>query len=186
MHCDFLCAIFYIKGGVKLKNDFSQRIKKLRKQLELNQRDFSCKINIAQSTLAMFETGSREPKDIHISQICSVFNVNENWLRYGDGDMFIEPSTFSLDDYAKKKNLTEKEILLIREFMELDPSVRNALYNMFEKAFNLDTLKKEDDKKNSPSGYLTYEEAHRIYEECPKTPEELEALVIEEDNKNVC
>lgn len=35
--------------------------------------------------------------------ICREFNVNEFWLRTGEGEMFIQPETFSLDEYAKKK-----------------------------------------------------------------------------------
>ncbi|QUH21113.1 helix-turn-helix domain-containing protein [Alkaliphilus sp. B6464] len=65
-----------------------ERLKELRKFLDLNQREFSAKLNIGHSTLAMFETGQRVPKDLHISQICAVFNVNEEWLRTGKGEMF--------------------------------------------------------------------------------------------------
>lgn len=65
-----------------------ERLKELREFLDLNQREFSAKINVGQSTLAMFETGQRALRDIHISQICSAFNVNEEWLRYGKGEMF--------------------------------------------------------------------------------------------------
>ncbi|AXU79238.1 TPA: helix-turn-helix transcriptional regulator [Clostridioides difficile] len=68
----------------------NERIAILRSYLNMNQRDFSNKIKVSQSTLAMFETGQRIPKNIHISQICSEFNVNEDWIRFGSGDMFIK------------------------------------------------------------------------------------------------
>lgn len=117
----------------------NERLKNLRSVLGISQRDFSQKVNIGHSTLAMFETGDRIPKDIHISQICSTFNVNEDWLRNGTGEMFIKPTTFSLDEYAKKQDLRESEISLIREFMELDKNTRNALYDMFNRAFASET-----------------------------------------------
>ena len=66
----------------------NERIRELRTALELNQREFSEKAKIGHSTLAMFETGQRTPKDIHISQICQTFNANEQWLRTGEGTMF--------------------------------------------------------------------------------------------------
>lgn len=61
------------------------RIKQIREYFELNQREFSKRINIGQSTLALFETGNRAPKDIHIKRICDEFGVNEIWLRTGEG-----------------------------------------------------------------------------------------------------
>lgn len=68
----------------------NERVRILREHLKLNQREFSNKINISQSTLALMESGQRSVRDIHVSQICSIFGVNEAWLRTGVGDMFLE------------------------------------------------------------------------------------------------
>lgn len=114
----------------------NERLKELRNLLGLNQREFSAKINIGQSTLAMLETGQRALKDIHISQICSVFNVNEEWLRYGQGEIFIEPETFSLDEYAKKRNLTALELDIIKGYLELDSDIRQHLISHFKSIFD--------------------------------------------------
>jgi len=141
-----------LKGGEIV----NERIRELRKALGLNQVDFSKQISVGSSTLAMFETGDRIPKDIHILQICSAFNVNEEWLRNGTGNMFVEPATFSLDDYARSNNLRDMEINLIRGFMELDHCTRDALYDLFKKAFAT-----EHDEKNA-------------YDDSPKSPDELE------------
>lgn len=51
-----------------------------------NQRDFASSIKIGQSTLAMFETGQREPKEIHIEQICNKYEINSEWLLTGKGE----------------------------------------------------------------------------------------------------
>lgn len=79
-----------------------ERIKLLREHLALNQREFSARINISQPTLALMEKGQRAIRDIHVAQICSEFNINENWLRTGEGKMFLAIETFSLDEQAKK------------------------------------------------------------------------------------
>ena len=80
---DFMLQ-YYMKGGGFVK----ERLKELRKALGLSQQEFSERINVAQSTYAHFETGRRELRDIHISQICTTFNVREEWLRDGTGEMF--------------------------------------------------------------------------------------------------
>lgn len=65
-----------------------ERIKEIRKVLNLNQAEFAEKIGLGQSTLGMIEVGKRTFNDKHIKLICSTFNVNENWLRTGNGNMF--------------------------------------------------------------------------------------------------
>ncbi len=67
-----------------------ERIKLLRKELGLNQTDFGNRIGVKQSTITGYETGIRAPLDSVIISICREFDVNEEWLRYGKGEMFIE------------------------------------------------------------------------------------------------
>lgn len=64
-----------------------ERIRKLRKELGLNQTDFGSKIGVKQGTIAGYENGSRQPIDAVISAICKEWNVSENWLRNGTGEM---------------------------------------------------------------------------------------------------
>lgn len=66
------------------------RIKIVRESEGKNQRDFASSIKISQPTLAMFENGQREPKDIHIEQICLKYGISEKWLRYNEGEKKIE------------------------------------------------------------------------------------------------
>jgi transcriptional regulator with XRE-family HTH domain len=65
------------------------RIKQLRKALDLTQQEFADRLRIKRNTVAMYETGRNIPIDAVISLICKTFNVREDWLRYGEGDMFI-------------------------------------------------------------------------------------------------
>lgn len=66
-----------------------KRIKELRKALGLNQTEFSKKLGLSQSSLAMIEVGKRKYSDKHIRLIGSVFHVNEKWLRTGQGEIFL-------------------------------------------------------------------------------------------------
>ena len=67
----------------------NQRLRELRKALNLNQTEFGNRIGVKQSTITGYETGNRIPLDSVIISICREFNVNENWLRSGDGEMFL-------------------------------------------------------------------------------------------------
>ena len=66
----------------------NERIRLLRKELGLNQSDFGNKIGVKQATVAGYESGARTPLDAVVSSICREFDVNEEWLRTGEGEMF--------------------------------------------------------------------------------------------------
>jgi len=68
--------------------NIGERIKKLRKHLDLTQQKFGERLGIKGNTVAQYELGRNEPIDAVLSLICREFSVNENWLRTGEGEMF--------------------------------------------------------------------------------------------------
>lgn len=68
----------------------NERIKSIRNALNLTQQEFADKIKIKRNTVATYEMGRSVPSDSAIALICKEFNVNETWLRTGEGDMFIQ------------------------------------------------------------------------------------------------
>ena len=65
------------------------RIKMIRKELKMTQQEFANRLKVTRNNIAGYEIGNRNPSDAVISLICKTFNVNEDWLRNGEGDMFI-------------------------------------------------------------------------------------------------
>ena len=74
----------------------NERLKKLRKALDLTQQEFADKIGIARGNIGSYEVGKSAISNAVISLICKTDfpkgRVNEDWLRTGEGDMFIEAS----------------------------------------------------------------------------------------------
>ena len=68
----------------------NERIKILRKSLDLTQQEFAIRIGTVRNNIAGYETGKRSPSEAVISLICRTFNVSETWLRTGEGEMFVE------------------------------------------------------------------------------------------------
>ena len=68
----------------------NERIKKIRKEVGLTQQEFAEAIKVKRNTVATYEMGRSIPSDAAISLICREFDVNEEWLRTGEGEMFIE------------------------------------------------------------------------------------------------
>lgn len=66
-----------------------ERIKELRKALKMTQQKFADRLNVQRGSIASYETGRISPSNAAISLICKELNVSEDWLRNGNGDMFI-------------------------------------------------------------------------------------------------
>lgn len=60
--------------------DFRTRLKELRIEKKLNQRELAEKLMIAPSTISMYENGNREPNFEILEQLADFFNVDLNYL----------------------------------------------------------------------------------------------------------
>lgn len=63
------------------------RIKQLRKSIGLSQTEFGERMGVSRDVISNIELGRVEPSELQIRMICRTFNVDEVWLRTGDGDM---------------------------------------------------------------------------------------------------
>ncbi|MDE6365192.1 MAG: helix-turn-helix domain-containing protein, partial [Lachnospiraceae bacterium] len=64
----------------------NERIKELRKELNLTLEKFGERLGIQKATLSKIENGTVSITERNIAAICREVNVNENWLRTGEGD----------------------------------------------------------------------------------------------------
>ena len=103
----------------------NQRIKSLRKDMKLNQKEFGAKIGLGQGAISWMEKEGNTITRQNVKIICDAFNVNEHWLRTGEGDMFKpvdEPNI--LDRLQRELNLNNAEMEIIKTFIELSPEQR--------------------------------------------------------------
>lgn len=120
----------------------NSRIKLLRKSLGLTQAAFAEKIGLKQASIGLYENEQRNVLDRTISDICREFDVNEDWLRNGNGEMFIEPDNFSLDEYLKQQGATELELEIIRGYFNIPKEIRGTILEYF-KGIILPTISKK-------------------------------------------
>lgn len=134
----------------------NERLKCLRKKLNLSQTAFGEKVEIAQGHMTNIETGRRELTEKNIKLICIVFNVNEHWLRTGEGEMFIENDNTILSELSKQHNLSNMDEVFFRTFLKCSPEERAVLKQV---AFRLMDAVTEDKE--------LYAEYQRTKEEYP-------------------
>lgn len=70
----------------------SARIAAVIKASGLTKTAFAERLNVSQSFVSRLAVGASVPSDRTIADICREFNVNEHWLRTGEGEMFSTPS----------------------------------------------------------------------------------------------
>jgi transcriptional regulator with XRE-family HTH domain len=67
------------------------RIREIRSALGLSQARFSSITALSNGYIAGVETGRIAVNDRLIKLVCSSFNINESWIRHGEGEMFLDP-----------------------------------------------------------------------------------------------
>lgn len=149
----------------------NERLKKIRKTLDLTQQEFANRIGVARANIASYEVGKSNLSDAVISLICREFSVNEKWLRYGEGDMFNSSDDeyiAIIDRIMAGENEFAKNIF--KTFAMFDESDWNALNRMIEKYNSVEAIESETS----------------LFNGVPDSPEELEKQFppIEPPNKN--
>lgn len=81
----------------------------------------------------MFENGQREVRDIHIEQICMKYNVNEEWLRTGEGDPEKDTS-IEFGDLCREIGINDpKAKEAISKYFKLSPTDKELFWNFVER-----------------------------------------------------
>ena len=111
----------------------NERIKKARKALGLTQAEFASRIGSVQNTITGYETGRRVPSNQVLSLICREFNVNEDWLRTGEGEMFQPKPKDELDEILTRHGIPPEFRALAESFLDMKPEEQQAITAYMQK-----------------------------------------------------
>lgn len=89
-------------------NSLNERIKSLRKKIGISQEVFAKKLGLTKNYISLVESGNRNLSEQSVRVLCREFNVNEEWLRTGTGEMFL-PSDRKSDIAKLTKQLLDEE-----------------------------------------------------------------------------
>ena len=111
----------------------NERIRHLRKdELDLTQAEFASKLGLKQAGVSAIERDSVAVTDRTVKAICMVFNVREEWLRTGEGEVYSPEPVFSLDRFVAERGATELELAIVKAYFELDPATRRTVLEHFK------------------------------------------------------
>lgn len=109
----------------------NERLKLLRKELKLSQKEFSNRIGMSQGGYSDIENNRANLTDKNIMLISKEFNVNEEWLKTGDNEMFREDDFFcDLGYYSQNASDLDKAFII--EFLKLDNNSKEVLVGFWK------------------------------------------------------
>lgn len=129
-----------------------ERVKEVRKFRKMSMEQFGERLGVQKSAISKIEKGDRGLTEQMLKAICREFNVNETWLRTGDGDMpqklseEEEIADLVSDVLENGKNNEFYGIILeiIRTYNELSPGSQEVIKNFSKKLGENLSKKKED------------------------------------------
>ena len=114
----------------------NERVKELRKYLGLTQDEFGEKLGIKKSAVSKIEKSENGVTDQMFKSICREFNVNEEWLRDGVGEMFVKRDKLQIISEFAADMIKEPESFKTRLFeslAKLDEKDWIAIGQIFDK-----------------------------------------------------
>lgn len=115
------------------------RIRLVRKAVDLSQKDFGEKLGVSRDVMANIENNRVSPGNTFLQLLCSVFNVREEWLRTGEGDMFQAEKSFSLDEYVRAHNFSDIELRILKAYLEIPIDLREKVLGYISHSFSRDS-----------------------------------------------
>lgn len=84
-----------------------ERVREVRKSLGLTLEKFGEKIGMKKNSVSQIENGKNNVTDANVKAICREFNISEDWLRTGSGEMRIpveDEAAAAVSDLVEKSN----------------------------------------------------------------------------------
>lgn len=108
-----------------------KRLKEIRRSTGDTQTQFAEKLGTSRNAIASYELSKVIPNDTFIQLLCSKFNINEHWLRTGEGEMHVQTDSALIEELASEYNMSEKQKKIIATFAAMDEKKREVLAEAF-------------------------------------------------------
>ncbi len=107
----------------------NERIRELRKTLNLTMEKFGQQLGVKKNTVSQWESGANSLTDQMFKSICREFNVREEWLRNGTGEMQNPSPSDALDQLKHDYHLSKADYVMVEKFVNLRPEIRQAVFH---------------------------------------------------------
>lgn len=126
--------------------DIKNRIYSIRESLSLSQEAFGKRIGVTRSAVSNYESGGRNVTEQVIKAIVREFNVCEEWLKYGQGEMFIETRESFMGGLTHQYDLDEFDQVLLESYLSLPSDKRSVIKDYIKTVAGALNLESEEEK----------------------------------------
>lgn len=112
-----------------------ERILEIRKTLSLTMDKFGEKLGVQKSAISKIEKDKVNLSDQMARSICREYNVNYDYLMYGEGEMFSDLPQTVLDELCMQYDCDDDDRSMIYEYLKLDASSRKVLKDYIRNVF---------------------------------------------------
>lgn len=109
-----------------------ERIKEIRKDKSYTQVEFGEVLGATRDIISNIELERVVPSDTMIQLICLKLGVNEEWLRTGKGDKFLDKDTDIISELSEKYDLGQWAIKILNLYISLEPTQKKIIDNFFD------------------------------------------------------
>lgn len=119
----------------------NERIKLIIYTLKIKKVEFARRLKLSQPYISEMCSGKTKPSDRTITDICREFNVNETWLRTGEGDMFNPMPETQMDGIVKEFGLDDLDYRIIMGYLHLTESDRTVVKRLIQNIIDSNSVK---------------------------------------------
>lgn len=104
-----------------------ERIKEIRKTLDLTLDKFGEKLGVTKQTVSRIENGVNNVTDQMARSVCREYNVNYDYLMYGEGGMFDNLPQTIVDELCVQYDLNDFDKALVEMYVSLPAGSRERI-----------------------------------------------------------
>ena len=104
-----------------------ERIKEIRKALDLTMEKFGEKLGVGKTAISKIEKGANNLTDQMALAICREYNVSYDFLSYGEGEMFDDLPETILDELCLQYKLNDFDKALVEMYISFPEDCRKLI-----------------------------------------------------------
>lgn len=116
----------------------NNRIRQIRKHYNYSQTVFGNKIGVSLGVIKNLEQGKTTLSSPLFDLLCSIYNVNPDWLRTGNGNMFVADEFSIVDKLQYTYELSDTSAEIIAGFLKLPKSEQDSFMQTLKKIVKMD------------------------------------------------
>lgn len=119
-----------------------ERVKEVRKSLNLSMEKFGERLGVSKSAIANIESDYRNLTKQMAKSICREYNIDYFWLTEGTGNMFMQVPDSLIEEVIEDYNLDKNDKYILESYLELSDDEKKTIKNFF---INIaDKIKKDE------------------------------------------